>query len=241
VQAAIESGTGRFDSSAWGDLLAAATSDGLIDYETMANRRGELDAYLGSVAEADLSKLSRDHLMALLINAYNAYTVTSILDHPDVDSIRQIDGVWDKATHRVGGFDLTLDNIEHNLLRPYFKDPRIHVAVNCASMSCAPLPPWAFDGDRLDQQLEEWTRDFFRNPKYLTLDSEEGVLRTSSLLDWYGEDFTKPDANPRADTLAGFIARFSTDEVRKFVEARAGKPEIRFLEYDWSLNQSRVD
>ena len=106
------------------------------------------------MAAADLSTLAPAHLKALLINAYNALTVRTILDHPQVQSIRDIDGAWETLRHRVGGFDLTLDGLEHNLLRPFFKDPRIHFAVNCASRSCAPLPGWAYSGTDLEQQLE---------------------------------------------------------------------------------------
>ena len=238
VLAAIKEGSRGFDHSPWDSLLAAGTRDGLVDYELMRERRGELDAYLQRVAEADLSSLSGPHLMALLFNAYNAHTVTSILDHPGIASIQEIDGVWDKATHPVGGFDLTLDNIEHNLLRPFFKDPRIHIGVNCASMSCAPLPPWAFDGDRLEEQLDQWTRAFFTNPKYLQFDPATGRLAVSRLLDWYGDDFTSPESAPRADSLSQFIARYSTEEVRDHVEERSGDVKVEFLEYDWSLNQA---
>jgi hypothetical protein len=126
------------------------------------------------------------------------------------------------------------------VLRPYFKDPRIHVAVNCASMSCAPLPPWAFSGEHLDHQLEDWTRRFFAAPKYLRL--EDGKLSVSKLLEWYGGDFTAPDADPRADTLQGFIARYAPEDVRHFIEqhtAREGAPPpLAFLDYDWALNQA---
>ncbi|HUP22998.1 MAG TPA: DUF547 domain-containing protein [Thermoanaerobaculia bacterium] len=240
VRTSIDSGSATFDHTVWDRLLAGGTRDGLVDYRYFAERRGELDGYLERVAEAPLAELSASHLEALLINAYNAYTIVSILDHPNVASIRDISGVWDKLTHRVGGFDVTLDAIEHQLLRPYFKDPRIHVAVNCASMSCAPLPPWAFSGEHLDQQLEDWTRRFFASPKFLLLEDEK--LSVSKLLEWYGNDFTASDANPRADTLQAFIARYGPDDVRSFVErytARHGAPPpLAFLDYDWSLNQA---
>jgi hypothetical protein len=240
VRQALEKGTARFDHAAWDRLLAAGTRDGLADYGYFTAHRAELDEYLGRVGAAPLAQLSAAELQAFLINAYNAYTIQSILDHPGVASIRDISGVWDSAKHRVGGFDLTLDDVEHQILRPYFKDPRIHVAVNCASMSCAPLPPWAFTGEHVDHQLEDWTRRFFAAPKYLNL--RDGKLQVSKLLDWYGKDFTAPDADPRADTLQAFIARYGPDDVRAFIEqhtTREGEPPpLEFLEYDWSLNQA---
>jgi hypothetical protein len=207
-----------------------------VDYQAFEQRREQLETYLQRVAEVDLGTLRRDHLMALLINAYNAYTVQSILDHPGVSSIRDIPGVWDTRTHLVGGNEVTLDNIEHNLLRPFFKDPRIHVAVNCASMSCAPLPPWAFDGARLEEQLDQWTRAFFADPKYLAV--RDGSLFVSRLLDWYGGDFVAEGWKPRGNTLPEFIRQFAPLDVVEFLDAEGGDPDVEFFEYDWSLNQA---
>ena len=236
IALAIESGTQSFSHEDFSTLLESGVREGLVDYEVFEARRAELDSYLDRVAEADLAALSGPHLKALIINAYNAYTIQSILDHPEVTSIRQIDGVWDSRTHRFGGFDVTLDNLEHNILRPYFKDPRIHMAVNCASMSCAPLPPWAFEGDRLDDQLEEWTTDFFATPKYLDVDDDE--LKVSKLLDWYGDDFTAADALPRAETLLDFVLDYAPERIVDWVDSQDGAVELRFFDYDWSLNRA---
>ncbi len=236
VAQSIESGTQSFDNSDFSALLDAGVRDGLVDYAFFQDNRDKLDAYLRSVAAANLANLDPNHLQALLYNAYNAYTITSILDHWPVKSIRDIKGVWDTATHEVGGLDLTLDNIEHNILRPMFKDPRVHVAVNCASQSCAALPNWAFDGDQLEQQLDSWTRQFFATSKYLELDGDR--LLVSKLLDWYGDDFTAPEARPRADTLAAFIAQYAPKAVADFIAEEEGEPEIAFKAYDWSLNQA---
>ena len=234
VLAALSSGDRAFDHSLWDSLLAAATADGLADYAVFEERRDDLQSYLDLLAEVDLGRLSGPHLEALLLNAYNAMTVASILAHPRISSIRQIDGVWDETTHRLGGFDLTLDEIEHNLLRPYFKDPRIHFAVNCASLSCAPLPPWAFTGDAIEDQLEERSRAFLSDPRNVRL--EGGELRLSRYLDWYGSDFTEPDWQPRADSLAEFVARYTTPEIATAL--CSGDLDIGFLDYDWDLNST---
>jgi hypothetical protein len=234
VEAALESGRGSFDHSAWDRLLAAGVRDGRVDYGSFAAHRGELDGYLESVAEADLASLSRNQLMALLINAYNALTIRSILDHPGVASIREIDGVWTETTHRVGGFELTLDALEHNLLRPFYKDPRIHFAVNCASASCAPLPPWAYRGEEIDAQLEERTRSFLTDPGNVRV--EGGTLWVSKYFDWYGGDFTAEGWKPRAETVPAFIALYADEPVVSFIEQAGGDPPLAFLDYDWSLN-----
>ena len=232
VRAALASGTQSFDHSLLDQLLRDTVRDGLLDYDQVASQRELLDRYLEQVSTASLAELSPTHLKALLINAYNAYTIRSILDHPDVASIKEIDGVWDTALHSVGGHQITLDGIEHNLLRPFYKDPRIHVAVNCASMSCAPLTPWAWSGEAVDEQLEEETRRFFNNPKYTSV--EGSVVSVSRLLDWYGDDFTAPDAMPRADSIALFVARYVP------AVSAIENPQIAFKDYDWALNRAPV-
>jgi hypothetical protein len=234
VKAAIAGGTEIFDHALWKRLLEAGVDDrGFVDYPYFQDHRAELDRYLQKVAEVELSTLAPAQLEALLLNAYNALTIVSILDHPAVATIRDIAGVWDEARHRVGGFDLTLDEIEHTLLRPFFKDPRIHFAVNCASASCAPLPRWAFDGGDLDRQLEDRARRFLSDPRNVRIEGSTALL--SSYFDWYGGDFTAEGWKPRADTLLEFVALYATDEVAARI--RSGEPlVVRYLEYDWSLN-----
>ena len=234
IERALASGQGRFPHAAWGRLLSDGTRDGLVDYRTFASRRAELDAYLAAIAAVDLGALAPGELLALLVNAYNAYTVSSILDHPGVATIRDIPGVWIAARHRVGGHDLTLDEIEHQVLRPYFKDPRVHFAVNCASRSCAPLPPWAYEGDRIDAQLEERRRAFLTDPRSVRIDGER--LRISRYFEWYRGDFLAPGWVGSATSLAAYIRPVAAPEVAAFIDRHGGAPAIEFLDYDWSLN-----
>ncbi len=236
VRAALDSGRASFEHARWDSLLAAGVRGGLVDYPYVQRHRATLDAYLERVAGADLASLAPDHLKALLINAYNAYTVKAILENPRVASIRDIDGVWTETTHTVGGHELTLDQIEHNVLRPFFRDPRIHFVVNCASLSCAPLPPWAFGGDSLEAELEERTRAFLRDTANVRV--EDGTLMLSRYFDWYGEDFTGEQWSPRAETIPLFVARYARTEVAELVAARDGEPPVDFLPYDWSLNDA---
>ena len=236
VHASLSSGHETFDHSIWSSLLAEGSHDGLIDYEVLESRRVELHTYLEAIAKADLASLAPQELKALLINAYNALTLESILLHPGVPSIKSISGVWDEMRHPVGGLELTLDEIEHNVLRPYFKDPRIHFVVNCASRSCAPLPQWAYEGEKLNDQLEEASRRFLGNPANARL--ERGRLRVSRYFDWYGTDFIAEDWRPRADSIAEFVARYTEGDIG---EAVAADPAIKvsFLDYDWALNSAK--
>jgi len=235
VQAALEGGTATFDHSIWDELLRGGAREGLVDYQYMIDNRNLLDVYLGQIAAANLASLAADELMAFLINAYNAITVAAILDDWGVSSIREIDGVWTGRTWNVGGHRLTLDNIEHNVLRPFWRDPRIHFAVNCASMSCAPLPNWAFNGTELESQLEERSRSFLTDPTNVTL--RNGRLYLSSYFDWYGTDFTEQGWTPRAETIPRFIAMYATEEVRAAVAANPGI-RVEIVDYDWDLNQA---
>ncbi len=234
VEASLARGTERFDHASWGTLLREGAKDGLVDYRFMREHRADLDSYLGTVANARLDRLAPGHLEALLINAYNAYTVRSILDHPDVSSIRKIPGVWTGSRHPVGGFELTLDEIEHRILRPFFRDPRIHFALNCASRSCAPLPGWAYDGDRIDAQLEDRARLFLSDPKNVRVEGSK--LALSKYFDWYGGDFRAPGWKGSAGSIAAYVARYAAADVKELIERRSGTPPIDFLEYDWSLN-----
>jgi len=236
VEASIASGREAVDHSAWDGLLAAAVRGGLVDYSILRDRRSSLDAYLDRLAVARLETLAPGQLKALLINAYNAFTVKSILDRPQVSSIRQIRGVWTSKKHRVGGFDLTLDDIEHRILRPYFRDPRIHFALNCASRSCPVLPPRAYDGARLDAQLDERAKAFLADPGHVRV--EAGRLLVSRIFEWYADDFTAPGWRGATPGIEAYIAHQAPPEVARFITGHGGKPPTAFLDYDWSLNQA---
>jgi len=234
VQSALDSGRETFDHAAWGALLADGTRDGLVDYRYLQQHRAELDAYLDDVAHVELSSLAGRELEALMANAYNALTVRSILDHPDVSTIRDIPGVWKTERHAVGGYELTLDEIEHQILRPFFRDPRIHFAVNCASLSCAPLPPWAFDGADLDHQMDELQAAFLADPDNVRV--EDDTLLLSKYFDWYGSDFTEEGWRQSAATVAAYLRPFASAQVAAFIDEHDGAPPVSFREYDWALN-----
>lgn len=234
VNASIDSGTSSFDHRDWDQLLFKGIRDGFVDYLYFQKNRIALDNYLDRLAKADLDSLSADHLKALLMNAYNAYTIQSILDHPEVTSIKQIDGVWKVRRHTVGGHEVTLDEIEHNLLRPFFKDPRIHFGINCASKSCAALASFAFDGDDLDRQLDDRTQAFLRDSRQVRVENDTLVL--SSYFDWFAQDFTAEGWHPRQDTITAFVAEYSTAEVSAFIKKSDNAPPVKIQSYDWSLN-----
>ena len=244
LAAGIEDGSARFDHSSWDELVQRHAKDGgrRFDYAGLKADEEQFDAYLGALADADLSALSSNEIQALFANAYNAYTIATILDHVsadgafDIESIRDVPDVFGRKDHTVGSFLLSLDNMEHNVLRPLFKDPRFHFAVNCASISCPPLPTRAFTGDEIDEQLDTVTKNALTNPDYVSVDGD--TLLVTKIMDWYGSDFVDPEYIGSEKSLQEFIAKYATAEVRELVAAHADSVSVKFRDYDWGLNRS---
>jgi hypothetical protein len=216
----------------WTDLLQQHVLDGRVDYQGFKEDEAALDHYLAMLAEADPEQLGEDDRLALYINAYNAYTVKLILENfkngQPPDSIRKIGGLftspWGISFALIGGETLSLDNIEHDIIRVEFDEPRIHFAVNCASLSCPPLIPEAYLGEKLDLQLERSTRHFLEDTRHNYY--RDGSLYVSSIFKWYREDFNN-------DPVAFFLLH-SPSTLPEGVSAREIK--VKYLDYDWSLN-----
>jgi Protein of unknown function, DUF547 len=243
LEKALKEGERGFDHEAWDAILTkyALESGRKFDYAGLKKEEELLRRYLDALAEADLKTLRTSELEALFINAYNAYTVRTILDRVspsggfEIESIRDIEDVFTREAHVVGGFRLSLDNIEHNILRPTFRDPRLHFAVNCASASCPPLPTDAFEGARLDEQLEAATANALSNPDYVSVEGDALVL--TKILEWYGTDFVSPDYRGSETNLPAFVAKYAREDVRRFLDERSHEVEVRFRDYDWRLNK----
>lgn len=228
-----------FDHGPWQDFLdrylVTDTASGihLLRYDAVSPEdRRRLDAWLETTAAADPRSASRDAQMAWWINLYNALTVQLILDNPDVDSIRDISsglfsfGPWDLEVTRVAGEDLTLNDIEHRILRPLFRDPRIHFAVNCASMGCPDLAAEAYTAENLERLLATGARSYVNHPRGVSL--EDGRLTLSSIFDWYRGDFPEGRA-----ALLDWLADHAEPKLAERLRAFDGR--IRHA-YDWDLN-----
>jgi hypothetical protein len=232
--------------AAWSALLAkhvkladARGTASRVDYAGFARDRAALRAYLDSLARvtpAEFAQFGRADQMALLINAYNAATVELILtQYPRHASIKDYGSLfrsaWQKPFVRLLGETLTLDQIEHERLRGRrgFGEPRVHFAVNCASLGCPMLREEAYVGARLDAQLAEQTRRFLSDRSRNRFDAEDG-LALSSIFKWYRDDFARGD-------LARFLAPFAA-ELGAPPQQLAGA-RISFLDYDWRLNDAK--
>ena len=221
------------DHQRFGVLLKKYNQEGHVDYAGFKSDETRLDAYLEGLAKIDPESLPREERFAFYINAYNAWTIKLILSgYPGVTSIKKLGSLfkspWKKKFVRIGGRLTTLDHIEHDILRPEFKDPRIHFAVNCASRGCPPLYQDVFVGSQLERQLNEVTRNFINNSEYNRL--EGNTLYVSSIFKWFSEDFS--------DDIIGFFQKYATGELKRDINTRKSSLKIKYLDYDWSLHGS---
>lgn len=216
-----------------------------VDYAGFSADRSKLKQYLASVsgiAPSEFDRWDRPSQLAFLINAYNAFTVELVLTgHPDVASIKDLGSLlrspWKKRFIPLLGETRSLDDIEHGLIREAgrYAEPRIHFAVNCASIGCPALRPEAYIGERLEAQLENAARSFLSDRTRNRL--EGNALKVSSIFKWYRSDFEKGWRN--AGSLSEFFSLYrqplALDESTS-TRLKAGEIAIEFLDYDWRLN-----
>ena len=221
-----------FDHSTLDELLASHVDDGgWVDYQGLRRDGEGLDRYIASVAEAPFDAMGRDEKLALLINGYNAFTLKLILDHWPVESIKDIpaDERWEAERWRIGRHTWSLNQIEHEEIRPKFREPRIHFALVCAAVGCPPLRTESFRAEELDAQLEDQAEYVFSHERWLRYDEEDDVLHLTELLDWYGGDFEQV-----AGSVLEYVARYSDSVAEDLAADR--RPAIEWIPYDWSLN-----
>jgi hypothetical protein len=190
--------------------------------------------------------------IAFWINAYNALTLELIVDNYPIkasllrklvfpaNSIRQIPGAWKGVKFTVMGEEMTLDHIEHQILRREFDEPRIHVALVCAAVSCPPLRREPFRGADLDRQLDDQARRFLARPDVLAVNRKKGVVRLSAIFDWFKDDFVKQYGGGGRDDRAtaavlDFVGRYAGDDVRSYLQS--GDVKVEYFDYDWTLNE----
>jgi hypothetical protein len=246
------------DHYLWDQVLQKHVKDGLVDYRKIKDHPQELNQYLGQIADfskKELSAFPPAAQIAFYINAYNAITVKRIIDHfpprkkgffnflnPDL-SIKNISGVWDKIKDKVAGELLTLDDIEHNILRKEFNEPRIHMALVCASLSCPALLNQAFTAEKLDKQLDFASREFLTDKTRNGFCADCPKISLSKIFSWYGEDFLKKyPPSPQLQKKQGeivaavitFAAGYFPAKTKDFL--LKGDYKTEFWDYDWSLN-----
>lgn len=234
------------DHSAWDRLLTTYVKpgpDGLnrVDYKAFRSEgHAALKDYIARLESVDPRTLDRPEQFALLANLYNAKTVDIVLDHYPVPSIRDISlgggllgvltgGPWKAKVLKLNGVELSLDDIEHAILRPIFKDPRIHYAVNCASVGCPNIGTEAFTGAKLDAQLDAAARAYVNSRR--GADPRPDGLVVSSIYDWYQADFGGSE-----DGVIRHVKAFADPGLAQKLGATTS---IAGYAYDWSLNDTQ--
>lgn len=223
------------DHSAFDALLRAHVVDGSVDYDAFRDAPA-FRGYLEALDRARPEALPAPERLAFWIDVYNAYTIELITRHGERASIRNVNpvggGPWREPLVRAGGRRLHLDQVEHDILRKEFHEPRVHFALVCAARSCPPLRSEAYTGARLEQQLEDQARRFLRGlPELNRVEAEAGRVVLSPIVgDWYRRDFGPDDA-----ALGRFLARYWPEGPERAL-LLSGRFRVATSEYDWALN-----
>ena len=237
-----QSASASIDHGSWDRFLKTYVSehdDGInrVAYARVKQAgREALPAYIAALENTPISHYNRDEQLAYWVNLYNALTVKVILDYYPVDTIRDIKispgvfavGPWSKKLISVEGEDLSLNDIEHRILRPIWRDPRIHYAVNCAAIGCPNLQRMAFTAETADALLDTAAREYVNHPRGARF--EKGRLIVSSIYSWFEKDFLDSDGS-----VAKHLRRYADPELAAKL---ANTKKVKGDEYDWALNDA---
>ncbi len=221
-----------------------------VRYGGFSQDRAALKAYLDSlsaVSQQEYDGWNKNQRLAFLINSYNAFMIEKILTrYPKIESVWDFGKIFGNPFKdkffRLLGRDMNLDGIEHDTIRApgSFDDPRIHFAVNCASIGCPMLREEAYVATRLDRQLDEQTVRFLSDRSRNRYDAQSGALEVSSIFDWYGKDFARGWKG--YNSLAQFLSKYSdalADAPEQRNALREQQARISFLDYNWGLNDAK--
>ena len=236
-----QNATTTIDHAPWGRFLAAHRREGTdgiarLAYKAAQADRPALDADIARLAALPISRFNRGEQFAYWVNLYNMVTIQTVLRHYPVASIRDIKispgwfstGPWGAKLVTVEGTALSLDDIEHRILRPIWRDPRIHYAVNCASIGCPNLPPAPFTAATTAAMLDQAARDFINHPRGAAIES--GRLVASSIFVWYASDF-----GPTPADVITHLRKFARQD---FYTALSHIRQVTIDRYDWALNDA---
>ena len=236
------SSAGAFDFSGWEVLLkegvAPASIDG-VDLNAVDYRKMKADSAFNKLVDAlktaSLEDLkTREDRLAFWINVYNILAVKVVVDHYPVESIKDVGNilksVWNRPAGVVAGKERTLNDVEHEILRK-MGEPRIHLAIVCASVSCPDLRQEAYTPDRLDEQLDDQVKKFLANTgKGMKIDKNKRTLYLSSIFKWFEEDFASQGG------VTAFVSRFVAPSDKKIIQGSGMK--LKYLDYNWDLNEA---
>ncbi len=231
-----------FDHSGWDRLLQQRVNAlGELDYAALAASPAPLEAYLAALAAASPDSVprqfpTRDHQLAYWINAYNAFTVKGVLNRYPLDSVRRAGGFFRERSYIAGGAKVSLDDIEHRILRERHQEPRIHFAIVCASVSCPALSNRAVRAEDLDSRLNNLAREFVNQERNVYIDTDRGEVTLSKIFDWFNADFEAATGLKGAAATLAYIQPYAEQALAAAL-SRASDPKVRYFSYDWSLNR----
>jgi hypothetical protein len=238
-----------FDWAPYDHLLHTYVNErGYADYPGLKLNRGELDAVIAQLDHASPDSdpalfPTRIAKLAYWINAYNAFVLRGVVDYYPIASVKDVylfNGFFSRIEFKAGGTELSLRELENEILRKRFGDPRIHFAIVCASEGCPRLAREAYLPERLDEQLDARTSLFFNEDRNVRIDAAGNRLFLSKIMDWYSDDFiaTLPAGEKE---ITSYVERWLTPD-RQAALARLRAPKIAYVNYDWRINdQARPD
>lgn len=256
-----ESYANSVDHTVFDQILQTFVKNGLVNYKALKSNRSQLENYLKQIEQvnpSDFENWTKDVKMAFWVNAYNAITIEGILRNYPIQwggflakrrfpksSIRQIKKFWDTVFIKTMGKNLTLNQIEHDILRKKFDDPRIHFVIVCASIGCPVLENRAFFAENVNDRLDQASADFVTNPEKVRLDKEKNILYLSSIFDWYKKDFKISENSgiilkkykKKERGIIEFVLKYIGETEKNYIIQN--KLRIRYLDYDWSLNEQK--
>ena len=235
--AEIKTDAAGVDHELWNQLLQNYVADGLVDYDGL-KRDHHFRIYIAQLASAEPEKLpDDDHRLAFMCNAYNAFVIDGVITHKINDNVLEFEnksgeGFFDIPEHILAGKTISLNHLEHEVIRPMYQEPRIHMALVCAAKSCPAIRPEAYVGSRVREQLEDQAGLFTENTTYVEYKPEEKKISLSPILTWYGEDF-----GGEQGVIDFLLKRAKSEESKKGLAlAQSGEATIEYNEYNWELN-----
>ncbi len=209
-----------------GSFFADFVQNGQVRYQAVKKNRQQLDKLVELIGKFPYESQSKPVQKAFLINAYNLLTIQQVVDRYPIEGPLKVDGFFNGITHQVAGRQVTLDQLEKEWLYRDFSDPRLHFALVCAAKGCPPLASFAFEPEKLDQQLDQVSRSALQDPGFIRIDSKNKQVQLSQIFEWYQQDFLKNSKN--------FL-----DYINKYREKQIpNNYRIEFYPYNWNLNDA---
>jgi len=222
-------------SLVWQEAIGVSIRGGKVDYTKLkdAEREKRLKTYVELLAQPRRLE-TRDKEMAFWLDAYNACVIAGIVErYPKIKSVMEVKDFFTAKRWEVNGAKRSLSEIENDIIRPKFKDPRVHFILVCGARSCPPLQPYAMNGFALQRDLDWATRQVVNDPRYVQIDAKAKRLRLTRIMSWHKQDFVD-----KYGSLEAFLLRYLGEPERS--QLKQGEYSIEFMPYDWSLNDARA-